>query len=202
MAIRMYQAQIKQLYYAKEMFTNLYFFDPSTGEDGHAVVLANHVKNNIVPLMNDCQSARVLNHSVKVTNVTTGAESFLLGLTGGGTGAVDDDNDLPPFLTATVRLAVDLVQFRPLGKLIRYGYFKLSGLLDSNIINGISFDPTFANALLEIIIALIEPVDINDSVYRFVVNRRPNVSAIDPEQQIATVTGSAGIKVGTQNTRK
>lgn len=202
MAVRMYQAQLKQLYYAKEMFTNFYFFDPLTGEDGHAEDIAVALATNLVPAINDCQSERVINHSLKVTNVTTSAESFLLGLTGGGTGVISSTNDLPPFLTATIRLAVDLVQFRPTGKIIRYGFLKISGLLDGNIINGIAFDSTFASALGAIVTALLDEIEIGTSVYKFVINRRPNVSTVDPEQQIATVTGSAGYKVGTQNTRK
>lgn len=202
MAIRLYQVQLKQLYYAKEMYTNFYYFDPLTGDDGHASNIASHFEANVLPAINGCQSERVINHSLKVTNVTTSAESYLLGLTGGGSGAVATSNDLPPFLTATVRLAVDLIQFEPTAKIIRYGFLKISGLIDANIINGIAFDSTFASALYAIVTALMAEVEIVDSTYKFVINRRPNVSIVSPVQQIATVIGAAGIKVGTQNSRK
>lgn len=196
----LYGLQLTQRIGNKNAVSTWQVFNSEIASTGFCQTFSDDFESRMLPLINAAQGSYVKNISLYTLNLTNGLCSYYKALTGEGDRATTESVIPPYFVTATVRWGVNLTQFGPREMLIKRGYTRLAGLLESDITSG-QLDPSAVSTFLEPI-----SLEWNDVVVLGGFNYNSVIhvpgTGNNPQWKVAQITDAQGWRVGTQNTRK
>lgn len=191
-----YKIVLRQAWNGVNSYNVFNYFDPNDGSNNDANALATHFNTEVLPEVNAFQHTGIINISTYCVNTTTGLDSALLYLTGGGTRSTVNALKMPPFNAVGFKWGVQDTQYGPAVSPVKRGYNRFFGLTDDDDENGRldpDFMPIYGDNLVD---ALLVQKAVGGATYRFCIHR-PGAT-----WKISQVISCTGAKITTQNSRK